>query len=132
MAISTILTVLVGWTLHRNGRIFLLTAFRQDEAVADSVNHLLLVGFYLVNIGSVALFLRFGEPAQTTDPANAVIWLSSKIGLVMIALGVMHYLNMFNFAKMRGKARAADRAEAERRERAQILNQAQKPATPAI
>src|SRR3712207_7694262 len=48
---SVSLTVWVARTLYRNGRVFLVEAFRGNEAVADSVNHLLVVGFYLINIG---------------------------------------------------------------------------------
>src|SRR5207237_10820454 len=53
-------------TLHRNGRRFLVEVMA-EEALADSVNHLLLVGFYLVNIGVAALLVNaageLGTPA---------------------------------------------------------------------
>src|SRR5262249_20176564 len=58
LSISIVLTVWVARTLHRNGRIFLVDAFGGNEPLADSVNHLLVVGFYLVNIGYVALALK--------------------------------------------------------------------------
>jgi hypothetical protein len=48
-------------SLHRNGRVFLVANFRAQEKLADSVNHLLLVGFYLINIGFVCLALRYGD-----------------------------------------------------------------------
>ena len=49
--VSVALTIWVAKTLHKNGRVFLLEAFRGDEERADAVNHLLVVGFYLINIG---------------------------------------------------------------------------------
>jgi hypothetical protein len=55
LAISIALTVWVARTLHKNGRIFLVDSFHGNEPLADSVNHLLVVGFYLINIGYVAL-----------------------------------------------------------------------------
>ena len=59
LGISVALTVWVARTLHKNGRIFLVDSFHGNEGLADSVNHLLVVGFYLVNIGYVTLALRF-------------------------------------------------------------------------
>ncbi len=55
LLISIALTVWVAKTLHQNGRIFLVDSFLGNEALADSINHLLFVGFYLVNLGFVTL-----------------------------------------------------------------------------
>ena len=111
LVLSIGLTVLVGWVLFRNGRVFLLEAFRQDAVVADAVNRLMLTGFYLLNIGAVSLFLSFFEQPKTD--ATALVWLTSKLGLVMLVLGALHYANMINFARMRSRARRHDRERAE-------------------
>src|SRR5688500_6444639 len=102
--ISVTLTVWVARTLHRNGRVFLVEAFHGDERMADSVNHLLVVGFYLINVGYIALALKYGD--KPGDVQAAVEFLSTKVGLVLVVLGIMHFFNMFNFDKMRRKARA--------------------------
>jgi hypothetical protein len=102
LAISIALTVWVARTLHRNGRVFLVDAFHGNEALADSVNQLLVVGFYLINIGYIALALK------TTDPLSnirQVIELESvKIGVVLLILGGMHFFNILVFAKMRNRS----------------------------
>lgn len=103
LAISIAVTVWVGQSLHKNGRLFLVRTFGGDEDLADSINHLLLVGFYLVNLGFVALFLRCG--ARPTDVANAFEALSTKQGIVLLVLGGMHYLNLYVFSRMRKRAR---------------------------
>lgn len=90
--ISTVITVWVGRTLHSNGRTFLVENFEGNERLADSVNHLLLVGFYLVNIGFVSLALRFG--GRPYGLVEAIEYLSTKIGLVVVVIGVMHFINM--------------------------------------
>ncbi len=84
--------VWVGQTLHRNGRVFLVENFQGQEALADSINHLLLVGFYLVNFGFVSLALRYGT--KPTDLVGAFEFLSTKVGLVVVILGFMHFTNM--------------------------------------
>src|SRR4029077_8252858 len=89
-------------TLHKNGRIFLVDSFLGNEPLADSVNHLLVVGFYLVNIGFVSLALKHGDKA--TDAQTALEILSSKVGLVLLVLGAMHFFNLYVFSKLRRRA----------------------------
>jgi hypothetical protein len=102
LAISIALTIWVARTLHKNGRVFLVDSFLGNTLLAESVNHLLVVGFYLVNVGFVTLALRFGDKA--TDAQTAVEILSSKVGLVLLALGAMHFFNLFVFSRMRRRA----------------------------
>src|SRR5437762_5076480 len=92
LGISVALTIWVARTLHKNGRIFLVDAFRGNEALADSVNHLLVVGFYLVNIGFVSLALKFG--IRPTEAPQAIEMLSAKLGWVLLILGAMHFFNL--------------------------------------
>src|SRR6266545_4861505 len=87
LAISVALTVWVARTLHKNGRIFLVDSFHGNEPLADSVNHLLVVGFYVINIGYVALALKLG--ADASNAREALETLSTKVGLVLVVLGVM-------------------------------------------
>ena len=102
LAVSIVVTVWVARTLHKNGRIFLVDSFNGNEPMADSVNHLLVVGFYLINVGAVALALKYGEPA--TNAQEAIEYLSTKLGLVLVILGVIHFFNLFVFSKMRKRA----------------------------
>jgi hypothetical protein len=102
LAVSILLTVWVAQTLHKNGRIFLVDSFGGNEPLADSINHLLVVGFYLINIGYVALSLT--EKAAPQDLRGVLELLSSKLGVVMLVLGAMHFFNLFVFSKMRRRA----------------------------
>src|SRR3979490_629110 len=102
LTISIALTIWVAHTLHKNGRIFLVDSFLGNEPLADSVNHLLVVGFYLVNIGFVTLALKYGDKA--TDAQTALEILSSKVGFVLVVLGIMHFFNLLVFSKMRRRA----------------------------
>jgi hypothetical protein len=102
LAISIALTIWVARTLHKNGRIFLVDSFLGNEPLADSVNHLLVVGFYLVNVGFVTLALKYGEKA--TDATTALEILSTKVGMVLVVLGIMHFFNLFVFSNLRRRA----------------------------
>ncbi len=98
LLIAIPLTIWVAKTLHKNGRVFLLKSMHQDEDLADSVNHLLVVGFYLVNLGFVSLYLKIDqEVMQITGVFEA---LSAKLGVVMLVLGGMHFFNIWLFAQI--------------------------------
>jgi hypothetical protein len=102
LAISIALTVWVARTLHRNGRVFLVDAFHGNAELADAVNHLLVVGFYLINAGYITLALKTTQSLATLREVIEVE--SYKIGVVLLILGVMHMFNILVFARMRRRA----------------------------
>lgn len=98
VALSLMLTVWVARTLHKNGRVFLIEVFNGDESLADSVNHLLVVGFYLINFGYVSLALKLGNEIESArESIEALSW---KVGLVLLVLGAMHFFNLFIFQRI--------------------------------
>jgi hypothetical protein len=102
LAISIVLTVWVARTLHSAGRVFLLDAFHGNAELADSVNKLLVVGFYLINVGYITLALKTSDPLSNF---RGVIELeSTKLGVVLLILGGMHFFNMFVLARMRSRS----------------------------
>lgn len=111
LAISIAMTVWVARTLSTNGRVFLVDGFGGNEELAGSVNHLLVVGFYLINIGYVSLALRYGDKPENLQ--EAIEFLSTKVGLVIVILGVMHFFNMFVIAKIRHNSRIRTIIDAE-------------------
>ena len=98
LATSVGLTVWVATTLSRNGLVFLEDVFA-DTRLAKAVNHLLVMGFYLLNLGYVAVAMRSG--ARIPDAARALETLSYKIGFVLLVLGVLHVLNVFFLGRYR-------------------------------
>ncbi|MDZ7638196.1 MAG: hypothetical protein U5J83_08105 [Bryobacterales bacterium] len=105
LAISISLTIWVAKTLHKNGRIFLVDALSGNVELADSVNHLLVVGFYLINIGFVTLALR--EYVAELTLRGAIEMLSVKVGWVLLILGAMHFFNLYILSRTRRKATPA-------------------------
>jgi hypothetical protein len=102
LAIALPLTAWVARTLFRNGRVFLVDCFHGNESLADSVNHLLLMGFYLVNFGFVTLYLKLAVDVNETRGVFEA--LSTKIGVVLMVLGAMHFFNLILFTKIRKRA----------------------------
>jgi hypothetical protein len=102
LTLSIAVTIWVARTLHQNGRAFLVDAFHGQDALADSVNHLLVVGFYLINLGWIVMTLR--TQLEITAPRPAVELLSDKVGTVLFVLGIMHFFNLFLFSRFRRRA----------------------------
>jgi len=102
LGITISVTVWVATTLFKNGKVFLLDIFDQNKLIAQSVNQLLLVGFYLVNLGYVIISLKIiGE----IDNLQMLIEkLSFKVGFIILILGGMHFFNLFIFFRLRNKS----------------------------
>ena len=103
LLVSIGLTVWVASVLFRHGRVFLIDVFKGNNTLTDAVNKLLLVGFYLVNFGYIALTLK--SSAFIEGNAELVEFLSTKIGVIVLVLGGMHFTNLFIFFRLRKKAR---------------------------
>ena len=102
LAFSIFITVFVARTLSKNGLPFLVRGFKGNAELAVSTNHLLVVGFYLVNFGFVTRALK--EDVPPFDLLRAIELLSSKVGLVLMVLGAMHFINMYVFSRLRRRA----------------------------
>jgi len=95
--VAVAMTIWVAHTLRINGYVFLVEAFGAREDLARSINHMLVVGFYLMNIWFVLLALRFG--IRPFDVPSAIEYVSTKVGLAMLVLGSMHFILMYAIAK---------------------------------
>ena len=103
--ISVALTVWLARTLSKNGAVFLKDVFEDKPALADAVNRLLVVGFYLVNLGYAALIMRADA---ATSVVGAIETLAFKLGLLLMSLAGMHFLNMYVFHRIRRRAHDDD------------------------
>jgi Na+/melibiose symporter-like transporter len=98
VVVSAAVTIWVARSLHRSGRPFLVQSFHGDKRLASSINDLLVVGFYLLNFGYVALTLRYG--AKPENPQAAIEFVATKIGLVLVILAALHFFNLVVFSQI--------------------------------
>lgn len=110
LTISALLTVWVARTLFKNGKIFLVDIFHGNKELADNVNNLLLVGFYLLNIGYAVFAMTIDHDIVNTRDIFET--LSIKIGLIILVLGIMHFLNLYVFFKLRRRANMENKFKA--------------------
>lgn len=92
IAIMVFIIVYVGRLFHKNGRVFIVDLFKGEIAQADNLNNILLLAYYLFNIGYAFVKLRFWD--KVTDVELLMSSLGSNLGLLILILAVTHYFNM--------------------------------------
>ena len=107
VVLCTIATVWVGRVLLRQGSAYVSHGFDDCKVLTDAMSHLLIVGFYLINFGLICYTLKVERPA--TDAQTATELLSAKVGVILLMIGVMHFLVMACFNGMRNNAVAERR-----------------------
>lgn len=98
------LTVWLALTLSRNGRTFLADVFPDRPEMAKAVNELLVVGFYMLNLGWALLLIDSRQPASA---AEAIVFLSTRLGMLLVTLGAIHFVNLLVFERIRRGRRPA-------------------------
>ena len=106
---TIILTIWVARTLFNNGRIFLVDIFHGNEPLSDSVNKLLIVGFYLINLGYAVYTLKI--MTEINSYSIMIEQLSIKLGAIILILGGMHFFNLFIFFALRKRAKEEELVE---------------------
>jgi hypothetical protein len=101
------LTYWLARTLYRSGAVFLEDVFDDRPELAESVNRLLVTGFYMLNLG-YAFFLLRANP--TNSGVHAIETLAMKLGILLVSLAVVHFCNMYVFYRLRRHGQAAELA----------------------
>lgn len=103
--VAVALTVWLARTLHRHGTVFLDEVFADQPDLATAINRLLVTGFYMLNLGYAFLILR-AEPAGSA--VGAMEELVTKLGLLLVSLAVLHFVNVLVFERIRRRVQIAD------------------------
>lgn len=104
-ALATLaLTVFLARTLFKNGAVFLEGVFRDEPRLAEAVNRLLVVGFYLLNLGYAAVIMKADGAETAVAGAEVLAW---KLGALLLSLGVVHFANLYLFYRIRRRSRIA-------------------------
>ncbi len=110
VAITIVLTIWVAHTLFKNGQVFLIDIFHGNIQLAEAVNNLLWVGFYLINIGYAVYTLQVLD--DIVNARKLIEVLSLKIGAIILILGGMRFFNMMLFFRLCKRALEDKKANA--------------------
>jgi hypothetical protein len=81
----------VGKDLNRKGAYLLWAAF-EDNALVNTINRFLLLGYYLLNIGYAVLSLSLFPRLESSVQLFSV--LAFRVGIIMSSLAIIHYINI--------------------------------------
>jgi len=98
--VAVYLVVWLAKTLYKNGETFLLDVFSRRKELAHALNRMLVTGFYMLNLGYALLLLPGERPRNGVEAAELLI---TKLGILLLTLGVVHFLNMFVFFRIRNR-----------------------------
>ena len=104
LVVSVAVTVWVGRTLQRHGKVFAKDGNAEDDVLIDAFSRLLEVGFYLLNFGAINIALRYGGTARGVE--SAIELLSTKIGVILLILGFVHLVMTAVFSSTRKQRRS--------------------------
>jgi len=92
LILTIFVIVFVGKYFYRNGRIFILSLMKDDAVTTDHLNNILLVAYYLFNIGYAFVKLRFWQKIENLDMLVSSI--ANNMSILIFILASTHYMNM--------------------------------------
>jgi hypothetical protein len=92
LILTVFIIVFVGRLFYRNGRVFILGLMKGDAAITDHLNKILLVAYYLFNIGYAFVKLRFWQKVENLEMLVSSI--ANNMSVLIFILALTHYLNM--------------------------------------
>ena len=98
VAVAVGLTIWLARTLFRNGTVFLEDVFSEQPGLAEAVNHLLVVGFYMLSLGYALYILH---ASRGMDSLEAAQFLVNRLAVLLVSLAAIHFVNVFVFWRVR-------------------------------
>jgi hypothetical protein len=95
--ITFFIIIKVGKICYNNGNIYVSQLIPNHEELCQRINQMLLIGYYLLNIGYCAMTIVSWQRIITTNHLIEII--ASKSAIIIITIAVMHYLNIFLLTK---------------------------------
>jgi len=91
LGICFFITLWVGRDLHKNGHYLIYDLFKH-KGFTKTVNNILLVAYYLVNLGYIATTLAsFG---QINSFSVLMETIASHVGSILLILSALHFNNI--------------------------------------
>lgn len=93
LSITVFIIVVVGKTCYRNGNIYVLALIPEHADLCHRINSILLIGYYLINIGYATTTLISWQKINLLTELVEII--AMKTAIIMGILCLLHYLNIF-------------------------------------
>jgi hypothetical protein len=97
LIITIFIIIRVGKSCYKNGNVFVSELIPNHEDLCQRINQMLLLGYYLLNIGYCAMTLISWETIATTNQLIEVI--ATKTSIIIFIISGLHYINIIIITK---------------------------------
>jgi len=97
LSITILIILKVGKICYENGNIFVSELIPNHADLCQKINQILLLGYYLLNIGYCAMNLISWEKILSINQLIEVIAL--KTAIIIFIISLMHYTNIIILTK---------------------------------
>lgn len=97
LLITTFIIINVGKICYRNGNIYVAQLIPEHEDLCQKTNQVLLIGYYLLNLGYCAMTLISWDKIISYSQLVEVI--SIKTATIICIIAMLHYFNIFILTK---------------------------------
>ena len=91
LVIIILVIIRVGHLCYENGIIY-SKHFNVDKQIGETINKILLIGYYFINIGYAVITISSWEIVTTL--AKIFESVTSHLGYIILPLAVLHYFNL--------------------------------------
>ena len=95
LPITAFITIIVGKSFHKHG-IHYIKSIINEKKIATALNNLLLIGYYLVNIGYA--FIAIIKWEHMSNSHQLIEEVSLRTAYIILLLTLMHYTNIASIA----------------------------------
>lgn len=93
LIITAFIIIKVGRICYQNGNIFVMYLIPNDANFCLRINNLLLVGYYLINIGYTVITISGWS--RITSIHQMIESIATHSAIIICILAVLHYFNLF-------------------------------------
>jgi hypothetical protein len=97
LSLTGIIIIKVGRLCYDNGNIFVSQLIPNHEELCHQINKMLLIGYYLLNLGYCAMTIISWEKINTANQLIEII--ATKSAIIILTIGFMHYINIILLTK---------------------------------
>ena len=97
LLITTFIIINVGKICYRNGNIYVAQLIPEHEDLCQKTNQVLLIGYYLLNLGYCAMTLISWDKIISYPQLVEVI--SIKTATIICIIAILHYFNIYIITK---------------------------------
>ncbi len=97
LLITTFIIINVGKICYRNGNIYVAQLIPEHEDLCQKTNQVLLIGYYLLNLGYCAMTLISWNKIISYQQLVEII--SIKTAIIVCIIAMLHYFNIYIITK---------------------------------